>query len=107
MLGTFLGSSGEVVQVSKDDFSQIVEYVCHRPLESCAGILQAKRHDTICKSTPRGNECSFILIGWVYLNLVIARESVHEGESLVAGAVINDLIDEGRWEVVFGTCIVE
>jgi hypothetical protein len=25
----------------------------------------------------------------------------------VAGAVINDLIDEGRWEVVFGTCIVE
>jgi hypothetical protein len=43
----------------------------------------------------------------VYLNLVIARESVHEGEGLVAGAVIDDLIDEGCWEVVFGTCIVE
>jgi hypothetical protein len=61
----------------------------------------------ICESTPRGNECSFILIGWVDLNLVIAREFIHEGESLVAGAVINDLIDEGCWKVVFGTCIVE
>ena len=39
--------------------------------------------------------------------MVIARESVNEGESLVAGAVINDLIDEGRWKVVFGTCIIE
>jgi hypothetical protein len=43
----------------------------------------------------------------VYLNLVIARESVHEGEGLVAGAVVDDLIDEGRREVVFGTCIVK
>ena len=43
----------------------------------------------------------------MYLNLVIARESVHEGESLVAGTIIDDLIDERRWEVVFGTCIVE
>ena len=39
--------------------------------------------------------------------MVIARESVHEGESLVAGAVINDLIDEECWKVVFGTCIIE
>ena len=61
----------------------------------------------ICESTPRGNECSFILIGWVDLNLVIARESVHKGENLVAGAVVDNLIDERRWKVVFGTCIIE
>ena len=41
------------------------------------------------------------------LNLVIARESVHKGKSLMAGAVINNLIDEGRWKVIFGTCVVE
>jgi hypothetical protein len=52
-------------------------------------------------------KCSFILIGWVDLNLVIARESIHKGESLVASAVVDDLIDEGRWKVVFGTCIIE
>jgi hypothetical protein len=56
--------------------------------------------------TPRGNECGFILIGWVDLNLVIARESVHKGESLVAGAVIDNLIDERRWEVVFGHALL-
>jgi hypothetical protein len=53
--------------------------VCHSQLESCANIFQAKMHDTICKSTPRGGECSFVLIGSVDLDLVIARETVHEG----------------------------
>jgi hypothetical protein len=107
MLGAFLGSSGEVVQVGEDDFSQIMKYVCHRPMESCVGIIYAKRHDTVCKGTPWGSECSFILIGWVDLNLVIARESVHKGESLVVSAVVDNLIDERRWKVIFGTCIIE
>ena len=39
--------------------------------------------------------------------MVIARESVHKGESLVAGAVVDNLIDERHWKVVFGTCIIE
>jgi hypothetical protein len=43
----------------------------------------------------------------VDLNLVIARESVHKGESLVAGAIIDNLIDERRWKVVFWTCVIE
>jgi hypothetical protein len=81
--------------------------VCHSPLESGAGVFEAEGHDTICKRTPRGNECGFVLIGWVNLDLVIARESVHKGESLVAGAIVDNLIDERRWEIVFGTCIVE
>ena len=41
------------------------------------------------------------------LDLVIARESVHEGESLVAGTIVDNLIDERRWEVGLGTRIVE
>jgi hypothetical protein len=81
--------------------------VCHGPLESCASIFETEGHDTICKRTPRGNECGFVLIDWVNLNLVIARESIHEGKSLVVGTIIDDLIDEGCWEVVFGTCIFE
>jgi hypothetical protein len=43
----------------------------------------------------------------VDLNLVIARESVHKGESLVAGAVVDNLIDERHWKVVFWTCVIE
>jgi hypothetical protein len=81
--------------------------VCHGLLESCASIFEAEGHDTICKRTPRGDECGFLLIGWVNLNLVIARESIHEGESLVAGTIIDDLIDEGCWKVFLGTSIVD
>jgi hypothetical protein len=59
------------------------------------------------QSTPWGNECGFILIDWVDLNLVITKETVHKGKSLVGGAVIDNLIDERRWEVVLWTCITE
>jgi hypothetical protein len=41
------------------------------------------------------------------MNLVIARESIHKGESFVVGAVIDNLIDERHWEVVLGTCVIE
>jgi hypothetical protein len=43
----------------------------------------------------------------VDLNLVIAIESIHKGKSFVAGAIIDNLIDERRWKVVFGTCIIK
>ena len=39
--------------------------------------------------------------------MVIARESVHKGESLVVGSVVDNLIDERCWKVVFGTCVIE
>ena len=81
--------------------------VCHGPLESCTSIFEAEGHDAIGKRPPRGNECGLILIDWVNLDLVIARESIHKGKSLVVGAVIDNLIDERRWEVVLGTCIIE
>ena len=41
------------------------------------------------------------------LNLVISKKSVHEGKGLMSGACINNLIDEGCGEVVFGTCPTE
>jgi hypothetical protein len=61
----------------------------------------------ICKSTPRGGECGFVLIGWVDLDLIITRETVYEGQSLVACTVVDNLIDERLWKVVFGTCMIE
>jgi hypothetical protein len=103
MMNASLGSSCEVIQVCKNDMSQIMKDVCHGPLESGASILEAKRHDTIRKGAPRGSECGFVLIGWVNLDLVVARETIHEGQSLVTHAIIDNLVDEGRWKVVFGT----
>ena len=39
--------------------------------------------------------------------LVISEKTVHEGKGLMSGAHIDDLIDEGCGEVVFGTCPIE
>ena len=39
--------------------------------------------------------------------MVIAIESVHKGESLVAGTVVDNLIDERNWKVVFGIGVIE
>jgi hypothetical protein len=107
MLSVFLGSSSEVVQVSDDDASEIMENISHGPLEHCTSVLESKRHDTICTSTPWGSKCSFILIRWMDLDLVVSRETIHEGQSLVACTVIDDLVNERGREVVFGTSVIE
>ena len=39
--------------------------------------------------------------------MIIAREFIHKGESLVDGTVVDNLINERRWKVVFGTCVIE
>jgi hypothetical protein len=107
MLSSFLGSSSEVVQVSEDDVREIMENISHGPLECSTCVLESKGHDTIGKSTPWGGKCSFILICWVNLDLIVARETIHEGQSLVACTVIDNLVDERGREVVFGTSMIE
>jgi hypothetical protein len=103
----FLGSSGEIVQVGENDLSQIMKNVCHGTLESGFSVLEAKRHDMVCKGTPGGSECGFVLIGWVDLNFVVSREVVHEGQGLVAGTIIDNLVIEGCWKIIFGTSMIE
>jgi hypothetical protein len=107
MLSSFLGSSSEVIQVSEDDASEIMENISHGPLECHTCILESKRHDTIRKSTPWGSKCGFILICWMDLDLIVARETIHEGQGLMACTVIDNLVDERGWEVVFGTSMIE
>jgi hypothetical protein len=41
------------------------------------------------------------------LDLIITRETVHEGQSLVASAFVDNLIDERSWKVVFGIGVIE
>jgi hypothetical protein len=79
----------------------------HGPLESGISILEAEWHDTICKGASRGLECNFLLIDGVNLDLLVTKETVHEGQSLVACAIIDYLVDEGCWKVVFGTGVIE
>jgi hypothetical protein len=41
------------------------------------------------------------------MNLIVARETIYKGQGFVASTIINNLVDEGHWEVVFGTCMIE
>jgi hypothetical protein len=84
-----------------------VQNIYHSPLESGTGILEAEWHVTICKGAPRSRECDFVLIGGVNFDLVVTRETIHEGQSLVTCAIIDYLFDEGCWKVVFGTGVIE
>ena len=84
-----------------------METICHGALEGGSSIFEAKGHDSICECAPWGCESRLIMVFFLDLDLVIARKPIHEGKGLLSGARINDLIDEGRWEVVFGTCPIE
>jgi hypothetical protein len=41
------------------------------------------------------------------LDLVIARKFIHEGKDFMTGTCIDDLVNEGSGDVVFGTTLVE
>jgi hypothetical protein len=107
MLSSFLGSSSEVIQISEDDVTKIVENISHGPLKCSTYVLESKRNDTIRKSTPWGSKRGFILICWMDLDLIVAGEPIHEGKILMADIVIDNLVDERGWKVVLGTSMVE
>lgn len=76
-------------------------------LESFPNVLQAEGHDTICKCSPRCSKCCFVLIWIPNLDLVVARETVHEGYKFMARAFIDDLINEWRRVIIFWACSIE
>ena len=84
-----------------------METICHGTLEGGSNVLQTKGNYSICECAPRGCECILVTILFPDLNLVISRNSVHEGKDLMSVACIDNLIGEGCWEVVFGTCPIE
>jgi hypothetical protein len=106
MLSLFLGSSSEFIQVSEDDVRKIVENISHVSLEHSTYVLESKRHDKVSKCTPWGGRCNFILIYWMDLDLIVAKEPIHEVQVLMACIVIDNLVNERVWEVVFGTTMI-
>jgi hypothetical protein len=40
-------------------------------------------------------------------NLFVARETIHERQGLVIGAIIDNLVNKGHWKVVLGTGVID
>jgi hypothetical protein len=70
--------SREIVQVGFHKVLNIVEGVRHSPLKRGANIFKAKWELAISECTPWADESRLMLVGWVDLNLVVTRKSIHE-----------------------------
>ena len=41
------------------------------------------------------------------LDLIVVKEPIQKGQCLMVDTIIDDLVDERGWKVVFGTSMVE
>src|SRR3954468_19466409 len=72
-----------------------------------SSILQTKRHSDVAISPERGYECSFYLIFYSQLDLVIAGCGIQKLQKLTADRRINYLIDTGQSKRIFWACLVQ
>lgn len=84
-----------------------MKIIFHGMPESGANIFETKRHDSICKCTPRGHESCFIMTLGAYSNCIVFGESIYKEEDFLDGTWINDLIDEWSRLVVFGIWLTQ
>jgi len=71
----------KIIEVGIHDIFNVMENVCH-------GML-------VSKGSPWTNEGNFLSIDGEYLNLVMARKSIHKGEYENPSAIIDILVDKG------------
>jgi len=72
-------TSSEIIEIGKDNVSEVMKSIGHDTLKSGPSILETERHDLVSKISPWIGESGFQLIGITDTNLVISRESVHKG----------------------------
>ena len=104
MLFVALRPRDEVVETHQHDVSKIAEAVHHGALEGGSSIFEAKGHDSVGECAPLGCEYRFVMVSFLDLDLVVSGKIIHEGEGLMSGTCIDDLVNEWGGEVVFGTC---
>src|ERR1051325_1645028 len=87
--------------------NQVMEQCHHSTLISGACILQSERHNFVAESTPLCNKSSLLHVFGSHFNLIITGETIHEGEDLVLGGVVNQNINRRKRKIVFRTRFVQ
>lgn len=85
----------QVIKISFNNFIYVMKSIWHGLLECGSNIFKTKRNFPICKSPPRTDEGSFMLIFRFYLNLVVFEETIHKGKLFIPSTIIDNLINEG------------
>src|ERR1051325_5193912 len=105
MLFFILWSSYHVVDV---DLYLVMNHVMkqshHGTLICGANVLQPERHDLVAECAPLCNENSLFHVFKSHFDLIVTKETIHEGENLVLSGVVNQYINMGKWKLIFRTC---
>ena len=43
------------------------------------------------------DECRFLSVVWMHHDLIVARESIHEGQEFISGSRLDEAIDMWEW----------
>ena len=78
MVNPFLRMSSKIINISLNNLLNIMECIRHGLLESGSNIFKAEGNFLVSEGTPRTNERNPMLIFGFDLDLVVARESIHE-----------------------------
>ena len=62
--------------------NHIVEQGYHNTLIGCPNVLQPKWHNLVTKSSPLCNEGCLLHVLRCHFDLVVTRESIHEGKQI-------------------------
>ena len=87
--------------------NHIMKQNYHGSLIGCPSVLQSKRHHFVTENAPLHDEGCLLHVLGCHLDLIITRESVHEGEYLMMCGIINQNINVGKQKVIFRACSVQ
>ena len=79
----------------------------HGPLKCSSGIFKAEGNLLICKSSPRTNKCSLVLVLRFNMDLIIPEKAVQKGEHLATCTLIQNMIYKWCGEVILRTGTIQ
>ena len=54
------------------------KHLVHKPLIRCTRVFKVEWHHFVAEEALAGDECSVLLIYFIQLDLVVAKEGIHE-----------------------------
>lgn len=107
MFGSFFQMSRQGIQIYFSNIIYVVKHIGHGPPKCFSNIFKTERSFLLGKNSPQPNENYHLLVLRSDLNLVIVRESIHEGKYLTYNRVIDGIINERSRVIVFQKSLIQ
>src|ERR1044072_3574608 len=87
--------------------NHVMKQCHHSTLISGARVLQSERHNFVAESAPLCNKSSLLHVFGSHFDVIVTRETIHEGENFMLSGVLNQNINMRKWKIVFQTRLVQ